>query len=75
MAGVTVFNPSGKGNLRLYPGTTEVPPAGILRFERGTGRTETFTLPLGPDGTLTILPFVANRGTVHVAVEVTAYED
>jgi len=72
---VTVFNPSGKGNLRFYPGAVTANPSGILRFERGTGRTETFTLPLGPNGTLTILPFVAGRGTVHVAVEVTGYEN
>jgi hypothetical protein len=72
---VTVFNPSGKGNLRFYPGDVTAPLAGILRFERRTNRTETFTLPLGPDGLLTILPFVSGRGTVHVAVEVNGYEN
>jgi Tol biopolymer transport system component len=70
---VTVFNPSGKGNLRFYPGPVTAPPSAILRFPRGTTRTETFTLPLSTSGTLTILPFVSGRGTVHVAVEVTAY--
>jgi Tol biopolymer transport system component len=72
---VTVFNPSGKGNLRLYPGDTTAAPSAILRFDRGTARTETFTLPLSTNGTLTILPFVAGRGTVHVAVEVTGYSE
>jgi len=70
---VTAFNPSGKGNLRFYTGAVTANPSGILRFERGTARSETFTLPLGANGTLTILPFVAGRGTVHVAVEVTGY--
>jgi hypothetical protein len=70
---VTAFNPSGKGNLRFYPGAATGAPSGILRFERGATRTETFTLPLGANGTLTILPFVAGRGTVHGAVEVTGY--
>jgi Tol biopolymer transport system component len=70
---VTVFNPSGKGNLRFYPGAVTATPSGILRFERRTGRTETFTLPLGADGKLTILPFVAGRGTVHGVVEVIGY--
>ncbi len=70
---VTVFNPSGKGNLRFYPGTVTATPSGILRFERVATRTETFTLPLGTNGTLTILPLVANRGTVHAAMEVTGY--
>jgi len=68
-----VFNPSGKGNLRFYPGAVTAPPSDILRFERGTARAETFTVKLGTDGTLTILPFVSGRGTVHVAVEVTGY--
>ena len=72
---VTVFNPSGKGNLRFYPGAVTEPLAGILRFDRGAVRTESFTLPLSPDGTVTILPFVAGKGTVHVAVEVNGYEN
>ncbi|HKI05882.1 MAG TPA: hypothetical protein VKK31_28130 [Thermoanaerobaculia bacterium] len=71
----TAFNPSGKGNLRFYPGTLTATPSGILRFERGTNRTETFTLPLSPSGTLTILPFVAGRGTVHGVLEVTGYSE
>jgi Tol biopolymer transport system component len=72
---VTAFNPSGKGNLRFYPGAVTATPSGLLRFERGATRTETFTLPLGTDGKLMILPFVASRGTVHVAVEVNGYAD
>jgi len=70
---VTVFTPSGKGNLRFYPGAVTATPSGTLRFERNATRTETFTLPLGTDGKLTILPFVAGRGTVHVVVEVNGY--
>jgi Tol biopolymer transport system component len=70
---MTVFNPSGKGNLRFYPGAFTATPSGILRFERGATRTETFTLPLSANGTLTILPLVAGKGTVHVAVEVNGY--
>jgi Tol biopolymer transport system component len=72
---VTVFNPSGKGNLRFYLGAVTATPSGILRFERNATRIETFTLPLSANGTLTILPFVAGRGTVHVAVEVTGYSN
>jgi Tol biopolymer transport system component len=70
---VTVFNPSGKGNLRFYPGAVTEAPSGILRFERGATRAESFTLPLGPNGTLTILPFVSGKGTVHAALEVNGY--
>ena len=72
---VTVFNPSGKGNLRFYPGAVADPPSGILRFDRGATRTASFTLPLSSNGKLTILPFVAGKGTVHVAMEVNGYEN
>jgi hypothetical protein len=72
---VTVLTPSGKGNLGFYPGAVTATPSGILRFERNATRTETFTLPIGTDGKLTILPFVASRGTVHVAVEVNGYSE
>ena len=72
---VTVFNPSGKGNLRFYPGAVTGTLSGILRFERGVTRTESFTLPLSANGTVTILPFVAGKGTVHVAVEVNGYSE
>jgi hypothetical protein len=72
---VTVSNPSGKGNLRFYPGAVTAAPSGTLRFERNATRTETFTLPLSTNGTLTILPLVAGKGTVHVALEVTGYSE
>jgi hypothetical protein len=70
---VTVFSPSGKGNLRFYPGAVTATPSGLLRFERNATRTESFLLPLGTNGKLTILPFVSGQGTVHVAVEVIGY--
>jgi len=73
---VTVFQPSGKGNLRFYPGAVTPTPAGILRFERNQSRTESFTLPLANSaGTLAILPFVAGKGTVHTLVEVNGYSE
>ncbi len=72
---VTALAASGKGNLRFYPGAVTATPSGILRFERNATRTETFTLPLSTNGTLTILPFVASRGTVHGVVEVTGYSN
>ncbi len=73
---VTVFQPSGKGNLRFYPGAVTPTPAGIFRFERNQSRTESFTLPLASSaGTLAILPFVAGKGTVHTLVEVNGYSE
>ena len=69
----TALASSGKGNLRFYPGAVTATPSGILRFEQGATRTEIFTLPLGPNGALTILPLVAGTGTVHAVVEVSGY--
>src|SRR5215203_5538006 len=73
LAKVTVLNPSDKGNLRFYPGDATATPSGILRFQRRTNRTESFTLPVGADGRIAILPFVAGKGTVHATVEVSGY--
>jgi Tol biopolymer transport system component len=72
---VTVFQPTGKGNLQFYPGNSTTAQSGILRFERGQTRSGSFTLPLATNGagTLGILPTVSGNGTVHVVVEVNGY--
>jgi Tol biopolymer transport system component len=74
-AKVTVFQETGKGNVRFYPGDLAAPSAGILRFSRGQTRSATFDLPLAPNGagTLTLLPFVGGNGTVGVSVEIDGY--
>jgi hypothetical protein len=72
---VTALQPTGKGNLRFYPGDLSAPSTGILRFARGQTRDGAFDLPLAPNGTgtLTLLPFVGGNGTVGVSVEVDGY--
>jgi Tol biopolymer transport system component len=73
-AKVTAFQETGKGNVRFYPGDLSAPSTGILRFSRGQTVAATFDLPLAPGvGTLTLLPFVANKGTAGVSVEVDGY--
>jgi Tol biopolymer transport system component len=69
---VTALQATGKGNLRLFPGGSPT-SAGILRFARNQTRTFSLTVPLGGDGTLALLPFVAGKGTVQAAVEVDGY--
>ncbi|HEX9940784.1 MAG TPA: hypothetical protein VGG03_02110 [Thermoanaerobaculia bacterium] len=75
---VTVLQPSGKGNLRIYPGNAKPKdkPSATLRFQKGQTRAASYTLPLATNGagTLALLPFVAGHGTVHVTLEVTGYE-
>lgn len=74
-AKVTVFQGTGKGNVRFYPGDLAAPSTGILRFSRGQSRSATFDLPVAPNGagTLTLLPFVGGNGTVGVSVEIDGY--
>ncbi len=70
---VTLLQASGKGNVRIYPGGVTATPAVTLRFQKGQTVTRSLTLPLGSDGKLDLLPFVAGNGTVHVAIEVNGY--
>jgi Tol biopolymer transport system component len=69
---VTALQGTGKGNLQLFPGGSTI-SAGILRFAKGQTRSVSFTVPVGADGTIAILPYVAGNGTVQSAVEVDAY--
>jgi Tol biopolymer transport system component len=68
---VTVVQPSGKGNLRFFAGNSTA-SSGILRFQKKRNQSADFTLPLG-QGKLTLLPFVAGNGSVHVIMEVRGY--
>ncbi|HET9210826.1 MAG TPA: hypothetical protein VFR03_10540 [Thermoanaerobaculia bacterium] len=73
-AKITAFQETGKGNVRLYPGDLSQPSSGILRFSSGQTVNATFDLPVAPNaGTLTLLPFVAGRGTAGVSVEIDGY--
>ncbi|HEY2289495.1 MAG TPA: hypothetical protein VGM86_02220, partial [Thermoanaerobaculia bacterium] len=69
---VTALQGTGKGNLQLFPGGSST-SVGILRFARGQTRSASFTVSVGADGTIAILPFVGGNGTVQAVVEVDAY--
>jgi Tol biopolymer transport system component len=70
---VTSLQPTGKGNLRFYPGDLAAPSTGILRFNAGQTAAGTFDLPVSSAGNLTVLPFVGGNGTVGMVVEVDGY--
>ncbi|HEX4966106.1 MAG TPA: hypothetical protein VF173_35175 [Thermoanaerobaculia bacterium] len=72
---VTVSAATGKGTVQLYPGNVTRKPPATLAFQRRQTKSATFTLPLATNGagTLALLPTVANRGTVHVVVEVEGF--
>src|SRR6185369_13211887 len=69
---LAVSQPTGKGNVQVYPGNVTSPSTGILRFNGGASRSAGFTVPLG-NGGIALLPFVNGYGTVRVGVEVDGY--
>jgi hypothetical protein len=69
---VTVLQGTGKGNVRLFQGGSAA-SSGILRFARNQTQSASFTVPLGADGTISLLPFVGGNGTVQATVEVDGY--
>src|SRR6185369_12677736 len=72
MVKLTVSQPTGKGNVQIYPGNVTSPSTGILRFNPGVTRSAAFTVPLG-NGAVAVLPFVAGNGTVRVQIEIDGY--
>ncbi|MEA2602458.1 MAG: hypothetical protein QOF89_3450 [Acidobacteriota bacterium] len=71
---VTASEGTKQGTVQLYPGNVTRKP-GTLRFNRRQTVSGTFKLSLATNGTgtLALLPTVANKGTVHVIVEVLGY--
>jgi Tol biopolymer transport system component len=72
---VTVVQPTGNGNLTLYPGDLEPTGTSTINFPAGVTRANNAVLGLALDGTGTVavLPFVTGAGTVHVLVDVSGY--
>lgn len=72
---VTVADPTGLGNLRLYPANTQRPDATAINFLAGVNRANAAVLPLSTDGagTLAAEPFLAGGGSVHLILDVVGY--
>lgn len=71
----TVFQPTGRGNLRFYRGdlTAPSPHSAILRFQRGRTASRPVVVPVSEDCNIAVLPFVAGGGEAHVVLEVNGY--
>jgi hypothetical protein len=74
---VTVSEPTAAGYLTLHSGNETVPLAGTVSFGPSQTRASNALLSLrfNGNGTLSISPFLADNGTVHVILDVTGYFD
>lgn len=71
----TVFDPTGKGNVRFFRGDLKppTPHSGILRFAARQSVSGDFLVPIAEDCTVSLLPFVAGKGSVQVLFQVDGY--
>jgi hypothetical protein len=74
---VTATEPTAAGYLTLHSGNESVPLTSTVDFGPGQTRAGNALLALrfNGSGTLSISPFVADEGTVHVILDVTGYFD
>lgn len=72
---LTVVQPTGNGNLKLWPANLPIPAASSINFAPGLNRANNAILNLATDGLgdLAVLPFVAGEGNVHLIIDVNGY--
>ncbi|HJX27385.1 MAG TPA: hypothetical protein VJ885_05700, partial [Thermoanaerobaculia bacterium] len=72
---VTVFNPTGQGNLSIGPGDSASFGTSTINFLPGVNRANNAIVRLALDGSgsLAVRPFVAGGGTVHVILDVVGH--
>lgn len=72
---LTVTNPTGQGNLKLWPGNAFEPLVSSVNFGPGATVANNAILGLATDGfgDCAVKPFVSGDGTVHLIVDVVGY--
>jgi hypothetical protein len=71
---VTVANPTGGGNLRLFPTGPVAPMASSINFQSGQGRANNAVAALSAAGALSVrTDMAAPSGTVDLVLDVTGY--
>lgn len=72
---ITVFNPTGQGNLSLGPGDAAPSGTSTINFLPGMNRANNAIVPLSLDGSASIAvrPLVVGGGTVHVILDVVGW--
>ncbi len=71
-ANLTAVASTGQGNFVAWPAGSAPPTASVLNFSVGQTRANNVLLSLGNDG-LTLRPFVAGAGTVHLLLDVSGW--
>lgn len=74
-ANVTVTQPTGRGEVIVYPGNYPRPTSSTISFNAGVTRANNQVLALASDGTATIAAeaLITPSGTVHFIVDVNGY--
>ena len=74
-ANVTVTQPSGRGEVIVYPGNYPRPTSTTISFNAGVTRANNQVLTLASDGTATVAAevLISPSGTVHFIVDVNGY--
>ncbi|MEO6323781.1 MAG: hypothetical protein ABIT01_14175 [Thermoanaerobaculia bacterium] len=72
-ANVTVVNPEGSGNMRLFPGDSPAPGANAISFRSGRVRANNALLLLAADGSGSLAIQNDSPGASHVILDVNGY--
>ena len=70
---LTAIGPTGPGHLTAHPSDETAPAASTLNFSGGAVRTNNSIVRLSTAGRLTLSPFVAGGGEVHVVLDVNGW--
>jgi hypothetical protein len=65
--------PDGKGNLRLYPSGTPVPPTSTINYTAGKTQSNNAIIPLSAAGEMDVFVGGQASGTVHFVLDVNGY--
>lgn len=69
---VTVFDPPGSGNVRLFPGDLDTTNTSTINFSTGVSRANNAIVPLAASGS-GALALLSSTANVHVVLDVTGY--
>jgi hypothetical protein len=70
---ITVTQPGGAGNLRLFPGGLSLPLVSTLNYLAGQTRANNEVIPLNARGEIAAFPDQAAGTTVQVIIDVNGY--
>jgi hypothetical protein len=69
----TITQPTAQGHVVVFPGGTAVPPSSTINFRTGQTRANNAIVPLGANGTLSVVSGEPPGNTVHFILDVNGY--